>query len=104
MWIFVITWIMHQWANKKFNEYAYDILTGSSLYAYVSHYFYVVLIAVMIIRPYKIGFLPALAIVMLLTNGVIIITYIIFDFFWCLIFPKKKKSEGSPAGGDEAER
>lgn len=81
--------MMHAFANKKFNETAYNLLTGSSLYAYVSHYLFIILIAVLIIRPYKISFVPALFINMILTNVIILSTYALFAFIYGLIFPKK---------------
>jgi len=59
MWIFTTLWLMHLVSNKKFNETTYKLITGSALYAYVSHYFWIVMIAVFIIRPYQIPFLPA---------------------------------------------
>lgn len=52
MWLYFITWSMHHIANKKFNDNVYKYVAGSALYAYVSHYFFIVLWAVFIIRPY----------------------------------------------------
>jgi hypothetical protein len=57
VWIFAITWIMAAFCDHKFSDFGYKILTGSALYAYVSHYFYIIMIAVLIIRPYKLTFL-----------------------------------------------
>jgi putative flippase GtrA len=72
-------------------------LTGSSLYAYVSHYFFIIIIAVMIIRPYKITFLPALVLEIVLTNVAIIVSYIILDFIYNLFVvpkqPQRQKDE-----------
>lgn len=91
MWIYFISWTMHHIANKKFNETGYNLVTGSSLYAYLSHYFFIILIAVMVIRPYKISFIPALAVEIVGTNLCILVTYLIFSFIYDLIVPKKKK-------------
>ena len=66
---------------------------GSSLFAYLSHYFFIIVIAVMIIRPYKITFIPALFLEYFLTNAIVLITYIIFDFLWKLVFPGKSKEQ-----------
>lgn len=88
MWVFFIAWVMHAFANKKFNDTVYNLLTGSSLYAYLSHYFFIIMIAVLLIRPYKISFIPALGIEIVLTNLAILITYVILNFFYELIFPK----------------
>jgi hypothetical protein len=94
--------MMHHFANKKFNDTAYNLLTGSSLYAYVSHYLWIILIAVLIIRPYKIEFIPALFLNIILTNAIILLSYALFAFLYDLIFPKK--SAEAKEDGDEAER
>jgi hypothetical protein len=60
IWLTTIIWIMAHIANKKFNETIYNYVSGSSLYAYVSHYFFILLISVLVVRPYKISFLNAL--------------------------------------------
>ena len=84
---------MHYIANKKFNEYAYRILSGSSMYAYLSHYFFIILFAVLIIRPYQMDFIPALILELVLVNGVILLTYMLFDFLYGLCYPRKTKEE-----------
>jgi hypothetical protein len=91
MWIFAIVWIMHAIANKKFNETGYRLLTGSALYAYVSHYFYIILVAVLIIRPYKLTFIQGLVLEVVLVNAVILLSYLIFMFIYDLFVPKQKE-------------
>jgi hypothetical protein len=90
MWIFFIAWMMHSIANSKFNERIYNLLSGSSLYAYISHYFFIIIIAVMIVRPYKISFIPALVLEIILVNLCILITYTIFNYVYELAVPPKK--------------
>lgn len=89
VWVYLVTWIMHAFCNKEFNKTTYKLITGSSMYAYVSHYFFIIMIAVLIIRPYKITFLPALFINIFLTNGFIILSYVFFVFIYELIVPPK---------------
>lgn len=84
-------------ANKKFSEGGYTILTGCALYAYVSHYFYIILVAVAIIRPFKLEFIPALFVEMLLVNGFILITYSLFVSIYIVAFPDIKKERVIPA-------
>jgi hypothetical protein len=93
LWVFTICWVMAAFANKKFTEYGYKIFTGSALYAYVSHYFFIIMIAVLIIRPYKLTFLQGLILEVFLTNAVILVSYIIFTFFYELFVPPKKQEE-----------
>lgn len=92
---------MQAFANKKFNDTAYKLLTGSSLYAYVSHYFFIILISVFITRPYKLGFISALFLNIILTNAIILLSYAFFAWIWDLIFPPKKEEAGT--NGDELE-
>jgi len=82
---------MHYVANKKFSEGGYVILTGCALYAYVSHYFYIIVVAVAIIRPFKLEFIPALAVELVLVNGFILITYALFVSIYTVAFPPDEK-------------
>lgn len=100
LWLYFIAWVMQAIANKQFNPTAYKFMSGSSLYAYLSHYFFIILIAVMIVRPYQITFIPALFLEILLTNFCIIVSYIMMVFIWELIFPPKVK-ETDKADADE---
>jgi len=78
---------MHYIANKKFSEGAYRILTGCAMYAYVSHYFYIIVVAVAIIRPFKMNFGSGLAVMLVLVNAFILVTYAFFIAVWDLAFP-----------------
>ena len=78
-------------ANKPFNAEVYRIVNGSSMYAYLSHYLYIILVAVLLIRPYQIPFVPALVIEVILVNMVIILTYLLFDWIYRLIFDACKE-------------
>jgi len=82
---------MHHIANKKFSEGSYVVLTGCALYAYVSHYFYIIVVAVAIIRPFKLDFVPALFVEMILVNGFILITYALFVSIYNVAFPPDEK-------------
>lgn len=76
--------------NDKFNDTVYNYLCGSSLYAYVSHYFFILIISVMIVRPYKIQFIPALFIMLFGTQLLIFATYVPLNFIYELIVPPKE--------------
>ncbi len=92
MWVFGITWLMHSFANKKFGDFGYKLFTGSALYAYVSHYFFIIMIAIFLIRPYKIGFIPALVIEEVGTNAIILLSYMFLNSVYELIFPPKERT------------
>jgi len=100
MWVYMIVWLMAKFANDKFNATVYNFVSGASLYAYVSHYFFILILSVMIIRPYKIGFIPALFIMIFGTALLILITYLPLNWLYELCFPPKetKKMELLPEG------
>lgn len=105
-WIFFVAWTMQAIADKKFSDGMYKLLAGSSLYAYLSHYFFIIMIAIFVIRPYKITFIPALGLEILLTNMCILLSYVFFTFVYELIFPPKSKALKDLDGqmGSEEER
>jgi len=91
IWVYLIVWIMAECCNYEYNAIVYNFVTGCSLYAYLSHYFFIVVIVVTIVRPYKIGFLGALFLVIFGTALLIIATYIPLNFLYELVFPTKPK-------------
>jgi len=103
MWVFGVIWMMHLVGNKQFNKTTYNLVCGSSLYAYVSHYFFILIISVMIIRPYKIGFVPAFFIMLLGTEFLIFATYIPLNFLYELCVPPKETSKAASEEETKAE-
>jgi len=98
LWVYNIIWLMHKIGNDKFNDSVYNYVCGSSLYAYLSHYFFILIISVMIVRPYKMEFIPALFLMLFGTNFLIFITYVPLNFLYELVFPPKvyKKADETP--------
>ena len=68
-------------------------MAGGSLYAYLSHYFFIIIVSTFVIRPYKIEFVPALVINILLTNAMILVSYLILNFFYELVVPPKSAEQ-----------
>jgi hypothetical protein len=89
MWLYFIIWMMAKIGNDKFNDTIYNYVCGSSLYAYVSHYFFILIISVGIIRPYKLNFIPAFFLMMFGTEFLIFATYVPLNFIYELIVPPK---------------
>ena len=89
LWLYFLIWLMAKVGNDKFNDTAYNLICGASLYAYVSHYFFILILSVMIIRPYKVNFIPAFFIMMFGTEFLIFATYIPLNFIYELIIPPK---------------
>jgi len=104
MWVFSIIWMMALVGNEKFNSTAYNLICGSSLYAYVSHYFFILIISVMIVRPYKLDFLSAFFLMLFGTEFLIFATYIPLNYLYELCVPPKqtvKKQELSDEDKEE---
>jgi hypothetical protein len=89
VWLFFVIWMMAKVGNDKFNDTVYKYVCGSSLYAYVSHYFFILILSVGIIRPYKLNFIPAFFVMMFGTEFLIFATYIPLNFIYELIVPDK---------------
>ena len=89
-WLTAIIWSMAYFANDKFNDTFYKYFTGSAMYAYVSHYFFILVIGVFIVRPYKIGFIGAFFLMFFGTFLAIYATYIPLNMLWELCFPEKE--------------
>ena len=90
IWLYFVIWMMAKVGNEKFNDTAYDLICGASLYAYVSHYFFIIILSATIIRPYKLNFIPAFFIMMFGTEFLIFATYIPLNFIYELIVPPKQ--------------
>jgi len=90
VWLTAIIWLMAYFANDKFNPTVYKYVCGSSLYAYVSHYFFILVIGVFIVRPYKISFIGAFFLMFIGTQICIFATYIPLNMLYELCFPEKE--------------
>lgn len=58
-WVYALVWVMKECANQKFNDYAYSVIVESSMWAYISHYFFIVVSANYIVRPWQLSYYPA---------------------------------------------
>jgi len=105
LWVFTIVWIMAYIANDKFDDTIYKYVTGASLYAYLSHYFFIILISATIVRPYHLGFLPALFLMYFGSFVLIFLTYIPLNALLELIIPPKEtKAADLTPDGEVAEK
>lgn len=105
--VFITVWYMASIGNEKFNDTVYKYVTGSALYAYLSHYFFILIISVGVVRPYQIGFIPGLFLMFFGTFLLIFITYWPLNYFIESLFPpvesKKADIEEIPDGEEPDE-
>jgi len=90
IWVYAIIWTMAWMANDKYNDTIFKYVTGSSMFAYLSHYFYILLISVLIVRPNKMTFIPACALMFFGCQLMIFCTYVPLNFLYELAFPPKE--------------
>lgn len=94
LWVYVVVWLMAEFGNYPFNKMLYKFVSGCSLYAYLSHYFFIVVLVVAFVRPNKMGFVPAFFLVFFGTFILIIASYIPIALLLELCFPE---AETKPA-------
>merc|ERR1719213_755479 len=80
--------MMAEFGNSQYDGITYKYVSGAALYAYLSHYFFI--ISVMIIRPYNIEFMPALFIMLFGSFFLIFITYWPLNALYELASPPKE--------------
>jgi hypothetical protein len=90
IWIFTLVYISQNISNKIFNKKVFWIVTGPGMWAYISHYLWIVLIVVKIIRPLNISFAAAIIISFTLTELIILTTYLIFKGMYSICCHKIK--------------
>jgi len=90
LFVFTIVWVMALVGNDTFNKTFYKYFTGAALYAYLSHYFFIILLSVMIVRPYKLTFAEAFCIMFFGTFVLIFATYWPLNALYELVFPPKE--------------
>ena len=49
-WLYCVVLVCQHLLNSKFNKRWYNLIIGSSMYIYVSHYFWIVLVANMFLK------------------------------------------------------
>lgn len=93
---------MAEFGNYQFNKMIYKFVSGCSLYAYLSHYFFIVVLVVAFVRPNKMGFIPAFFLVFFGTFLLIIASYIPIALLLELCFPEAETKPAAAMQDDEA--
>ena len=66
-WVYAMVWVMKEVANEKYSDFAYEVIVGSSMWAYISHYVFIVISANYIVRPLNLSYPTAILINVLFT-------------------------------------
>lgn len=88
MWVYVYSWMAIAYLNKEFDKGYYKFINGSSMWAYISHYVWIVIICELFIRHnLKLGMAAGSVVNFVFSVGLILGSYYLIHRF-C---PKKKK-------------
>ena len=68
---------MKEISNEKFNETFYNLVVGSSMWAYISHYLFIVLSGNYVIRPLGLTYPQGVIVDLVLTELAIMLSYIL---------------------------
>jgi len=101
--VYTLIWITALTCNDKLNPTFYKYFTGASLYAYLSHYFFIILIAYLIVRPYKFDFITAFFTMFFGTFVLIFITYWPLNALYECISPPKETVKMDLTPDDEVQ-
>ena len=85
-----MTWYTKIIANEKFNDRIYDIFVGGSMYAYIAHYFWIVVTVNMLVLPYKMDFTAGVFTTFVGTEVLILVFHLFIEF---VLSKFKKKSD-----------
>ena len=78
-------------SNEKFDDYWYKTLNISSLWAYLSHYLWIVIVCQICIRPFKLTFINAWFVNFIGAEVLILLSYYLIDYIVGKFGGKKKK-------------
>lgn len=70
---------MKEHGNAKFNDWFYDLVVGSSMWAYISHYIFIVLSANYFVRPLSLSYEVAILSNMIITWVGIFSSYVVLQ-------------------------
>merc|ERR1712146_715127 len=90
LWVYTNIWVAIATLNDKFNERAYKYICDGSLWCYVSHYLFIVLVGYYIVRPLNLSFVPAFFVMFFGTEFFVMITWIMMVETGAALRPKKK--------------
>mmetsp|Transcript_8505 Transcript_8505/g.14316 ORF Transcript_8505/g.14316 Transcript_8505/m.14316 type:complete len:231 (-) Transcript_8505:35-727(-) len=76
-WVYFLSWLMKWIGNEKFGEKVYGFIGGSSLWAYCTHYLWIVLSSYYIIRPNNIPYTHAVVINFFVAEACIAISFLL---------------------------
>ena len=81
-YVYLLSWYMKSVSNHKFNETFYEIFVGGSMWAYLSHYLWIVIVARLVVKKFELEFIPAAPIIWLLTETLILLSQLFLNWVY----------------------
>lgn len=66
--VYLQVWYAKKIYNHKFNDRVYDLFVAGSMWAYLTHYFWIIICVRYVINPYKLDFSQAVPLTLLLAE------------------------------------
>lgn len=86
---YYLTWYMKYISNEIFNKRVYDIVVGGSMYAYLLHYLWIVIMVNNFVKPYDLEFFPAVVVTYIGTEIQILLFHLFTEFLQGKMAKKK---------------
>ena len=90
---YLLQWYMKIICNDVFNQRVYDIVVGGSMYAYIMHYLWIVIMCNRFVLPYELDQVNAAMVCFFGTEFCILLFHLFLEFVMSKL--KKKKQSGA---------
>ena len=91
LWLYFYAWFFDEFTNFKFNDKVYDFVSEQSMWAYLSHYLWIVVVQRIICRPFKLSLFWTIVCNFVFGYSLILLSFILLKWITSKICAKKKK-------------
>ena len=74
-WVYFYSWLALAYLNAEYDVFWYKFINGSSMWAYLSHYMWIVIVCQIFVRPFNMDFGPAAIINLVVSEALILASY-----------------------------
>lgn len=104
MWLYLLCYHLSVVANSKFSDKWYDLIVGSSMYVYVSHYFWLAIISRAVLYFADFGFAGNVAFAFVFTQLLLLLSHLSIEKLASLCSKKKDQDGSEPKGEVEVQK
>jgi len=88
--VYYLSMLFHSICNTKFDPKVYKFVNGQSMWGYLSHYFWLIIICLVFVRPFKLSLGWAITILIVGTQSCIIGSYLLIESISKICRPNKR--------------